>query len=242
MDARKLDRALAAGVAAVAVLNTLSALSLPVRERKPDPLMVLLWLGLLCAHTALYWYGERVRGRHGLRTYAAAQAVIVFALSVAGAPTPVVLGLLMAFTAQLIVLAGSSWGSIPITLGAIALFVVASLITSDLYRATTAGLLLAITGLLAHAVAALIRRQAVSVPQTVPTQSGRVAPVEAGDLTPRETEVLRELVSGARSNDIAAKLGISERTVKAHLANIYQKLGVESRSAAVAAAVRRRLV
>jgi len=54
--------------------------------------------------------------------------------------------------------------------------------------------------------------------------------------------VLRELVSGARSSDIATKLGISERTVKSHLGSIYQKLGVESRSAAVATAVQRKLV
>jgi NarL family two-component system response regulator YdfI len=40
----------------------------------------------------------------------------------------------------------------------------------------------------------------------------------------------------------AIRLGISERTVKAHLGSVYQKLGVESRSAAVAAAMSRKLV
>jgi NarL family two-component system response regulator YdfI len=49
-------------------------------------------------------------------------------------------------------------------------------------------------------------------------------------------------VGGARSSVIALRLGISERTVKAHLGSIYQKLGVDSRSAAVAAALQRRLV
>jgi len=66
--------------------------------------------------------------------------------------------------------------------------------------------------------------------------------VNGAALSAREVEVLRELVSGARSKDISAKLGISERTVKAHLGSIYQKLGVASRAAAVAAAVRLKLV
>lgn len=252
MDARKLDRALAGGVAAVAVLNTLSALSLPVSERRPAAALVALWLGLLAAHAALYWFGERIRERMGLAAYAAAQVAVVFTLGVTGALFPVALGLLMALTAELIVIAESRWGSVPITVGAIALFVVAALVQSDLYRATTAGLLLAITGVVAHAVAGLVRRQSAQNPSgaagALATASrpvangGRVEITAAVDLTPRETEVLRELVSGARSSDIATRLGISERTVKAHLASIYQKLGVESRSAAVAAAMQRRLV
>ena len=252
MDARKLDRALAGGVAAVAVLNTLSALSLPVSERRPPAAIVALWLGLLAAHAALYWFGERIRERIGLSAYAAAQVAVVFTLGITGALFPVALGLLMALTAELIVIAEPRWGSVPITLGAIALFVVAALVQSDLYRATTAGLLLAITGVIAHAVAALVRRQSAAdapgaggaLATASPSVAGaaRVELTAAVDLTPRETEVLRELVSGARSSDIAIRLGISERTVKAHLASIYQKLGVESRSAAVAAAMQRRLV
>jgi NarL family two-component system response regulator YdfI len=41
---------------------------------------------------------------------------------------------------------------------------------------------------------------------------------------------------GERNKEIGAALGITERTVKAHLASIYNKLGVDSRAAAVAAA------
>ena len=72
-----------------------------------------------------------------------------------------------------------------------------------------------------------------------------IEPVDATDdsgLTSREMEVLRSLAGGARNNQIATQLGIAERTVKAHLASIYQKLGVESRGAAVAAAQRRGLL
>ena len=48
-------------------------------------------------------------------------------------------------------------------------------------------------------------------------------------------QVLESVARGERSKEIAAHLGISERTVKAHLASIYSKLGVDSRAAAIAA-------
>jgi len=53
-------------------------------------------------------------------------------------------------------------------------------------------------------------------------------------LTERELEVLQALSRGERNKEIAYKLGITERTVKAHLQSIYQKFGVDSRAAAVA--------
>jgi len=62
------------------------------------------------------------------------------------------------------------------------------------------------------------------------------------DLTDRELEVLAAVARGERSKEIAARLGITERTVKAHLASIYNKLGVDSRAAAVAVASQRGLL
>jgi DNA-binding CsgD family transcriptional regulator len=56
-------------------------------------------------------------------------------------------------------------------------------------------------------------------------------------LTPRETEVLRWLSSGKSDRDIGAILGISPRTVHKHLQRIYEKLGVECRTAAVVRAL-----
>ena len=56
------------------------------------------------------------------------------------------------------------------------------------------------------------------------------------DLTEREREVLASVARGERSKEIALKLKITERTVKAHLASIYNKLGVDSRAAAIAVA------
>jgi len=63
--------------------------------------------------------------------------------------------------------------------------------------------------------------------------------LENVDLTEREMEVLQAAAQGKTSKEIAFALGISERTVKAHLASIYQKLGVDSRAAAIAAAAGR---
>jgi NarL family two-component system response regulator YdfI len=62
------------------------------------------------------------------------------------------------------------------------------------------------------------------------------------DLTDREREVLKAVARGERSKEIAARLGITERTIKAHLASIYNKLGVDSRAAAIAVASQRGLL
>ena len=61
-------------------------------------------------------------------------------------------------------------------------------------------------------------------------------------LTERELEVLQAAARGERNKEIAYKLGITERTVKAHLASIYQKFNVDSRAAAVAVAAQKRLL
>jgi two-component system, NarL family, response regulator YdfI len=66
------------------------------------------------------------------------------------------------------------------------------------------------------------------------------SPVNAKtDLTERELEVLNWVAQGERSKEIAIRLRISERTVKAHLASIYNKLGVDSRAAAIAIAAQK---
>jgi DNA-binding CsgD family transcriptional regulator len=242
MAAITVGRTLGASVALVAVLNTLSAVSLPIVSRRPAMTTIVVWLILLSVHAALYWLGSRIRARFPLPVYVAAQAVMLFGLIVSGAPVPVALGLLMTFTAEVVLLAGARWGTIPITIGAIALYVSAAAVSSSLYRAATAGLALAVTGALAHGLGALLRRPAASPSDAVPVPPSPAARPAPSQLSAREIEVLKELVRGSRNSDIAATLGISERTVKAHLANIYQKLGVESRSGAVAMAVQQRLI
>jgi DNA-binding NarL/FixJ family response regulator len=52
------------------------------------------------------------------------------------------------------------------------------------------------------------------------------------DLTPREREVLRLVASGRANKEIGAELGISERTVKTHISNIFSKLELTDRTQA----------
>ena len=63
-------------------------------------------------------------------------------------------------------------------------------------------------------------------------------PVEAERLSEREREVLALMAQGAANKEIAAHLHIAERTVKAHVTSIFNKLGVNSRTEAVAVALR----
>ncbi|MMZ57731.1 Transcriptional regulatory protein DegU [compost metagenome] len=58
-------------------------------------------------------------------------------------------------------------------------------------------------------------------------------------LTDKERHILKSVAHGFKSKEIAFDMGISERTVKAHLTNIYNKLGVDSRSEAVAVSLER---
>ena len=57
-------------------------------------------------------------------------------------------------------------------------------------------------------------------------------------LSPRQVEVLRYLKQGLTNPQIAVKLGVTERTVKAHCQEVYDRLGVPNRTAAVDAAHR----
>lgn len=58
---------------------------------------------------------------------------------------------------------------------------------------------------------------------------GRRDALRPPKLSPREAEVAREVAAGLSNKEIAAKLGITERTVKAHLSAIFEKLGVRDR-------------
>jgi NarL family two-component system response regulator YdfI len=62
------------------------------------------------------------------------------------------------------------------------------------------------------------------------------------NLTAREREVLAGIASGERSKEVAARLGITRRTVESYLNSIYTKLNVDSRAAAVAIAIERGLL
>lgn len=64
----------------------------------------------------------------------------------------------------------------------------------------------------------------------------------ARSLSEREVEVLQQVAAGATNREVARALFISESTVKTHLAHLFEKLGVDNRTALVAAARERRLI
>jgi DNA-binding NarL/FixJ family response regulator len=73
--------------------------------------------------------------------------------------------------------------------------------------------------------------------------SGTSTPKEFYDgLTVREVEILRLLATGMANKQIAFRLKISEKTVRNHVSNMYEKLGIYDRSQAVLYAVRKGLV
>ncbi|HEY8735550.1 MAG TPA: LuxR C-terminal-related transcriptional regulator [Candidatus Dormibacteraeota bacterium] len=65
---------------------------------------------------------------------------------------------------------------------------------------------------------------------------------DRNQLTARELDVLKRVAAGLANREIAEHLGLSSRTVDAHLRSIYSKIGVASRSGATRYAVERGLV
>jgi two-component system, NarL family, response regulator len=74
-----------------------------------------------------------------------------------------------------------------------------------------------------------------------PVAESLAARTPNSDLSPREREVLSLMVHGNTNRDIAAKLGITEATVKCHVSVILERLGVTDRTQAVVAALQRGL-
>ncbi|MEU5726514.1 response regulator transcription factor [Micromonospora sp. NPDC047738] len=94
---------------------------------------------------------------------------------------------------------------------------------------------------LVRAVRTAARGEAVLSPSVATRLLGQVR-TPADPLSARELEVLRLIAEGATNREAAARLFISEATVKSHVLHIYTKLGVNDRAAAVAAAFRRGLL
>ncbi len=67
-------------------------------------------------------------------------------------------------------------------------------------------------------------------------------PERAEELSPRELEILGLIAQGAGNKQIAGRLRIAERTVKAHVTSVFNKLAVTTRAQAVAVALRRGLL
>ena len=95
----------------------------------------------------------------------------------------------------------------------------------------------------ADALVACIRDVLAGKTYLAPTAAAKLAErVTQVQLTPRELSALRLMANGQSNKEIATSLDISERTVKTHLAHLFDKLGVTSRTEAVRVATRRGLV
>jgi DNA-binding NarL/FixJ family response regulator len=95
---------------------------------------------------------------------------------------------------------------------------------------------------LLRAVRAAAHGEAVLSPAVAARLMSRVRTPGTGPLSQRELEVLGMVASGSTNRDAAKRLFITEATVKTHLLNIYAKLGVSDRAAAVAEAYNRGLL
>jgi len=95
-----------------------------------------------------------------------------------------------------------------------------------------------------RAVRATAAGQSAIDPAVAPRLIARlIKPAASSDtLTERELDVLRRAAHGLTNKQIGADLAISDRTVQNHLANIYAKLGVASRTEAVTAGLQRQLI
>ena len=78
--------------------------------------------------------------------------------------------------------------------------------------------------------------------RTMPKSATKLLPIHPSGLTPREVDVLRLVAEGLTDAKVAKKLVLSPRTVSTHLRSIYNKLGINSRSAATRFAFENRLV
>jgi DNA-binding NarL/FixJ family response regulator len=115
---------------------------------------------------------------------------------------------------------------------------------ADIHRALSAG---ACAYLLKDVPAAELMaaiRAAAAGRRVIPAAvAGRLAEFTPRvDLTAREVEVLRLVAKGLRNREVARVIGRTEGTVKAHLKNIHEKLGVDDRTEAVTLALQRGII
>ena len=88
-----------------------------------------------------------------------------------------------------------------------------------------------------HAIRAAARGESVLTPAIAARLMNRMRGPAHESLSEREIDVLTEVADGMTNKEIANQLHISEATVKTHLVHIFDKLGVDDRTAAVTAAL-----
>ena len=114
----------------------------------------------------------------------------------------------------------------------------------DIYRALQAGArAYLLKGMTSEELIAAIRAVHAGKSHIPPAIAQRLAErMGTEELTPREFDVLEQIVRGLSNKDIATELEISEATVKTHINNLLSKLGVTDRTQAATAALQRGIV
>jgi DNA-binding NarL/FixJ family response regulator len=114
----------------------------------------------------------------------------------------------------------------------------------DIYRALKSGAkAYLLKGMTTEELIATIREVHAGRSHIPPAIAERLAErMGTEDLTPRESEVLEQIVAGKSNKEIATELEISEATVKTHINTLLSKLGVTDRTQAATAAIRRGIV
>jgi DNA-binding NarL/FixJ family response regulator len=87
-----------------------------------------------------------------------------------------------------------------------------------------------------------VSQGSVWMPPEVQAELAGAVNLASRELTPRETEVVRYVALGLRNAEVAERLAIAEATVKTHLNNVFQKLGMRDRLELVHYAIRTGLV
>lgn len=114
----------------------------------------------------------------------------------------------------------------------------------DIYRALKAGAR-------AYVLKGMSKDQLVSILHEVHSGKSHIPPAIAArlaermsteELTPREHDVLEQIVRGLSNKEIASQLRVSEATVKTHINNLLAKLGVSDRTQAATMAIQRGIV
>jgi two-component system NarL family response regulator len=114
----------------------------------------------------------------------------------------------------------------------------------DIYRALKAGAR-------AYVLKGMTKEELVGVIRTVHSGKSHIPPLiaerlaermGAEELTPREFDVLEQIVRGCSNREIAAALNVTEATVKTHVNSLLGKLGVADRTQAATAAIQRGIV
>lgn len=114
----------------------------------------------------------------------------------------------------------------------------------DIHRALTAGATTyLLKSILSDELVGTVRAVFAGDHPITPDVAARLADrASHPPLTPREVAVVTHLAQGDRNKEIAARLHISEDTVEAHMKNLFAKLEVRDRTAAVTVALRRGII